>query len=445
MIDREQTSSTSRAWPGSRSPTPSSSGCASSSTRILALHREAERARTEGVEPTSHAVPLVNVMRDDEPRPVPAAGRRARQRARSRGRVLPRAADHRGLSRDADLTRLTAHELTARTARAPRRPSAVDRGVPRRGSRALDGQRARVPHRDRRRARSRPPPPPDARYRAGAPLGPLDGVPVALQGRALHARASRPRAARRSSRRFVPPVRRHRGRAPRAPRARCCSARRTWTSSRWARRPSTPRSSRRATRGTSRACPAARPAAPAAAVAGDLAAVSLGTDTGGSIRQPAAFCGVVGLKPTYGRVSRYGLVAFASSLDQIGPFARDVRDAALVLRRDRRRRSRRRDVRRRAGARLRGRARGTACAGLRVGVPCEYCAPRAWIPTSSARCARPSRCCSGLGATIADGRRCRRTDYGLAAYYIIAPAEASSNLARYDGVKYGLRAPGQAT
>jgi aspartyl-tRNA(Asn)/glutamyl-tRNA(Gln) amidotransferase subunit A len=177
----------------------------------------------------------------------------------------------------------------------------------------------------------------------------------------------------------------------------------------------------------------------AAAVAADLAAATLGTDTGGSIRQPAAFCGNVGLKPTYGRVSRFGLVAFASSLDQVGPIAKDVLDAALMLQAV-------------AGhdpmdstsaaipvpdyaAEL---DRGVR--GLRVGIPAEYfiegldaeveAAVRAAVETLK-----------GLGAKT-ESVSLPHTEYGLAAYYLIAPAECSSNLARYDGVKYGLRVPG---
>ena len=177
----------------------------------------------------------------------------------------------------------------------------------------------------------------------------------------------------------------------------------------------------------------------AAAVAADLAAAALGTDTGCSIRQPAAFCGNVGLKPTYGRVSRFGLVAFASSLDQVGPFAKDVLDAALMLQAV-------------AGhdpmdstsaaipvpdyaAEL-----GRGVRGLRVGIPAEYfiegldaeveAAVRAAVETLK-----------GLGAKT-ESVSLPHSEYGLAAYYLIAPAECSSNLARYDGVKYGLRVPG---
>jgi aspartyl-tRNA(Asn)/glutamyl-tRNA(Gln) amidotransferase subunit A len=174
-------------------------------------------------------------------------------------------------------------------------------------------------------------------------------------------------------------------------------------------------------------------------VAADLAAGAFGSDTGGSIRQPAAFCGTVGLKPTYGRVSRYGLVAFASSLDQIGPFAQDVRDAALLLQAI-------------AGhdphdatsvaapvpdyaAALDG-----AVHGLRAGIPREYFAEG--VDPEIARAVRAAiETLRGLGIATEE-LSLPTTDYALAAYYLIAPAEASSNLARYDGVKYGLRVPG---
>ncbi|HEV8310061.1 MAG TPA: Asp-tRNA(Asn)/Glu-tRNA(Gln) amidotransferase subunit GatA [Methylomirabilota bacterium] len=177
----------------------------------------------------------------------------------------------------------------------------------------------------------------------------------------------------------------------------------------------------------------------AAAVAADLAAGALGTDTGGSVRQPAALCGVVGMKPTYGRVSRYGLVAFASSLDQIGPIAKDVRDAAILL------------------EAIAGHdpmdstsadqpvpdyqaALGQGVRGLTLGIPDEY-----FIPGLDAEVEGAVR--TAIAALERLGARTRRvslphTDYGVAAYYILAPAEASSNLARYDGVKYGHRAEG---
>lgn len=177
----------------------------------------------------------------------------------------------------------------------------------------------------------------------------------------------------------------------------------------------------------------------AAAAAANLCAGSLGTDTGGSIRQPASFCGVVGLKPTYGRVSRFGLVAFASSLDQIGPITLDVEDAAILLqaiagydRRD----STSVDL---PVPDYRA-ALGESIRGLRLGIPREYFIEGTDPEVESAVNAAVETC-RKMGAEIVDVSL-PHTEYGIAAYYIIAPAEASSNLARYDGVKYGHRAPG---
>ncbi|MFU8858774.1 MAG: Asp-tRNA(Asn)/Glu-tRNA(Gln) amidotransferase subunit GatA, partial [Deferrisomatales bacterium] len=174
----------------------------------------------------------------------------------------------------------------------------------------------------------------------------------------------------------------------------------------------------------------------AAAVAARLAVATLGSDTGGSIRQPAACCGVVGLKPTYGRVSRYGLVAFASSLDQIGPFTRDVADAALVLGviagydpRDST--SADEPVPDYVGALAAG------ANGLRIGVPREYFV-EGTDPEVEAAVRRAIEVYRELGAEVREVRL-PHTEYATSAYYLIATAEASSNLARYDGVKYGLR------
>lgn len=175
----------------------------------------------------------------------------------------------------------------------------------------------------------------------------------------------------------------------------------------------------------------------AVAVAAGYVPVSLGSDTGGSIRQPASFCGIVGLKPTYGRVSRYGLVAFASSLDQIGPFARNVRDAARML-----------QV-------IAGRDRCDSTSanveipdylsaltgdvkGLRVGVPPE-CFGDGLDQDVREKVEAAIRKLEGLGAKIVEVSL-PHTKYVIAVYYIIATAEASSNLARYDGVRYGFRA-----
>lgn len=176
----------------------------------------------------------------------------------------------------------------------------------------------------------------------------------------------------------------------------------------------------------------------AAAVAADLCSGSLGSDTGGSIRQPASFCGVVGLKPTYGRVSRFGLVAFASSLDQIGPITKDVEDAAILFQAI-------------AGYDRRDSTsvdhpvpdyRATlqeSIKGLRLGIPKEYFV-QGMDPQVADAVQRAINTCMELGADVVEVSL-PHTGYGVAAYYIIAPAEASSNLARYDGVKYGLRVP----
>ncbi len=176
----------------------------------------------------------------------------------------------------------------------------------------------------------------------------------------------------------------------------------------------------------------------AAAVAAGFAPLGLGSDTGGSIRQPAALCGVVGMKPTYGRVSRYGLIAFASSLDQIGPFATTVDDAALLLETiwghdpmdstsivsppD-------------------GLADGADVSGMRVGVVSELTDVDGIDPRVHEAVERAGAALAAAGATV-DRVSVPSCTYGLSAYYLIAPAEASSNLARYDGVRYGLRVEG---
>lgn len=174
----------------------------------------------------------------------------------------------------------------------------------------------------------------------------------------------------------------------------------------------------------------------AAAVAADECLFALGSDTGGSIRQPASFCGVVGMKPTYGRVSRYGLVAFASSLDQIGPMCKDVKDCALVLNciaghdpHD--------STSQPVPVPDYTQALVNDVKGIRVGVPKEYFA-QGVQPEVSEAVWRAIDVLASLGATYREISM-PNTEYGLATYYIIAPAEASSNLARYDGVRYGLR------
>ncbi|MBS5724956.1 MAG: Asp-tRNA(Asn)/Glu-tRNA(Gln) amidotransferase subunit GatA [Clostridiales bacterium] len=175
----------------------------------------------------------------------------------------------------------------------------------------------------------------------------------------------------------------------------------------------------------------------AAAVAAGEAAYALGSDTGGSIRQPAAFCGVVGMKPTYGRVSRYGLVAFASSLDQIGPLTRDVRDNAMVLAaiagHDRRDAT---SVGRPVEDYLAGLEDGVA--GIRIGLPEEFFGDGISADVKAAVLAAADTL-AGMGAQLVQVKM-PSLDYALSAYYVISSAEASSNLARFDGVRYGYRA-----
>ncbi len=177
----------------------------------------------------------------------------------------------------------------------------------------------------------------------------------------------------------------------------------------------------------------------AAAVAAGECIAALGSDTGGSIRQPAACCGVVGLKPTYGRVSRYGLVAFASSLDQIGPITKDVTDAALLMNV-----IGGHDPRDSTSAALEmpdlTRSLMKDLKGVRVGIPKEYFI-EGMDPEVEQAVRAAVRTMEGLGASVADVSL-PHTGYAVASYYILATSEASSNLARYDGVKYGFRASG---
>ena len=174
---------------------------------------------------------------------------------------------------------------------------------------------------------------------------------------------------------------------------------------------------------------------PAAAVAAGLAAISLGSDTGGSIRQPAGFCGVVGLKPTYGRVSRLGLMAFASSLDQIGPFSRTVEDAAITLQAIAGHDPQDSTSSREAVPDYRAALSGDI-SGMKIGVAEEY-SVEGMEPGVAAAVDQAIERLRSLGAELVRVNL-PHTEYALPTYYITAPAEASANLARYDGVKYGL-------
>jgi aspartyl-tRNA(Asn)/glutamyl-tRNA(Gln) amidotransferase subunit A len=277
----------------------------------------------------------------------------------------------------------------------------------------------------------------DARLEAGAPLGPLDGVPVALKD-VFCTRGVRTTCGSKILEGFVPPYD-----ATVVARLRAAGAvvLGKLNMDEFAMGSSTEHSGFVTTRNPwdLARVPGGSSGGASAAVAAGLATLSLGTDTGGSIRQPAAFCGVLGMKPTYGRVSRYGLIAFASSLDQVGPFARDVEDAAVLLQTI-------------AGADPMDSTAvdvpvpdyraslGQGIEGMKIGVPAEY-----FIDGMDPEVERAVReaivTLEKLGAR-AEPVSLPHSEYGLAAYYVIAPAEASSNLARYDGVKYGLRAGG---
>jgi aspartyl-tRNA(Asn)/glutamyl-tRNA(Gln) amidotransferase subunit A len=178
----------------------------------------------------------------------------------------------------------------------------------------------------------------------------------------------------------------------------------------------------------------------AAAVSGGLAPWALGSDTGGSIKQPAALCGHVGLRPTYGTVSRYGVVAFASSLDQVGPVAKNVRDCAYLY------------------SIIAGRDENDSTTvevpkvelptaedlkGLRIGVPREMNEAEGIEPGVTAAVQAALELAASLGAEVGECSLPRSVEYGVACYYLVAPAEASSNLGRYDGVRYGLRSDGE--
>jgi aspartyl-tRNA(Asn)/glutamyl-tRNA(Gln) amidotransferase subunit A len=329
----------------------------------------------------------------------------------------------------------TIHELTAAYTRGETTPGRVTEDYLARIAKLDDKVGAYITvTADQARAAARAS---DERYRASRPLGPLDGAPITLKD-VFCTKGVRTTCASKILEHFVPPYD-----ATVADRLAKAGAVMLGKSNmdEFAMGSSTEHSALRVTRNPwdLTRVPGGSSGGPAAAVAAGLAAGSLGTDTGGSIRQPAAFCGVVGLKPTYGRVSRYGLVAFASSLDHPGPFALDVTDTALLLQAI-------------AGhdpmdatsidAPVPDYTAGfeQGVRGLRLGVPDEYFtkgmdaeveqAVRAAIETLR-----------GLGATL-ERISLPATPHALATYYVIAPAEASSNLARYDGVKYGLRESG---
>ncbi len=333
------------------------------------------------------------------------------------------------------ITQLTVHALVEQFRRGAATPSAAARAYLDRIAAVDPSVRAYItvtPERALAAAAAA-----DARWRAGRPLSPIDGVPIAVKD-LLCTKGVRTTCGSRILEHFVPPY--DATVIERLEAAGTVLLGKT-NMDEFAMGSSTEYSAFFATRNPwdLARVPGGSSGGSGAAVAADLAAAALGSDTGGSIRQPAAFTGTVGLKPTYGRVSRYGLVAFASSLDQIGPFAKDVIDAALVLRV------------------IAGRdpldstsadvpapdfvaELGRPIAGLRLGVPREYFV-EGMDPEVEASVREAIEVLKRLGGR-AEAISLPTTDYALAAYYLIAPAEASSNLARYDGVKYGSRVAG---
>jgi aspartyl-tRNA(Asn)/glutamyl-tRNA(Gln) amidotransferase subunit A len=274
----------------------------------------------------------------------------------------------------------------------------------------------------------------DAKRAAGKPLGKLAGVPVAVKD-VLCTKGVRTTCASKMLADFVPPYDAHVVERLKAEDAVIFGK---TNMDEFAMGSSTENSAYQVSRNPwdVERVPGGSSGGSAACVAGCQAPVALGTDTGGSIRQPAALCGIVGMKPTYGRVSRYGLIAFASSLDQVGPFAHDTRDCALLL------------------EAIAGHDRRDSTSvnepvpeytktldqpvkGLKIGVPKEFFG--AGLDAEVEAAVRQAlREYERLGATLVDVSL-PHSPYALAAYYIVAPAEASSNLARYDGMHFGHR------
>ena len=334
----------------------------------------------------------------------------------------------------AEIVRLGAHEIASRVAAGEWRAADVADAFLGR-IRATDGAVKAYLTVDEKAARAEAEAV-DRKRASGAPLGPLAGVPVAVKDN-MCTRGLRTTAASRILEKYVPPYD-------------CTAVKRLRDAGavvlgktnldEFAMGSSTENSAFQVTRNPwdlSRV-PGGSSGGSAAAVAADSCAVALGSDTGGSIRQPAALTGTVGLKPTYGRVSRFGLIAFGSSLDQIGPIAKSVRDAALVLRVMAGRdpadgTSADREVPDYAGALGRG------VEGMRLGIPKQYFPPDLSPEVAAAVKGAVERLVQAGAKTVEVDLP--TSPYSIATYYIVATSEASSNLARYDGVKYGFRSP----
>jgi aspartyl-tRNA(Asn)/glutamyl-tRNA(Gln) amidotransferase subunit A len=274
----------------------------------------------------------------------------------------------------------------------------------------------------------------DARQRAGQPLGPLHGVPVAIKDNMCTAGVPTT-ASSKILRGFVPPYS-----ATVVERLEAAGAVMLGKTNldEFAMGSSTENSALGATRNPwdLDRTPGGSSGGSAAAVAGRMVPLALGSDTGGSIRQPAALCGIVGLKPTYGRVSRYGLMAFASSLDQIGPFTCTVEDAALAFQAIGGHDGHDATSSSEAMPDLLASLTGDVT-GLRIGVPKAFLGDGVDAPVLAAF-HEAMRTLAARGATLVD-IELPHAGYGIPVYYLIATAEASSNLARYDGVRYGHR------
>ncbi|WP_088252211.1 Asp-tRNA(Asn)/Glu-tRNA(Gln) amidotransferase subunit GatA [Fimbriiglobus ruber] len=275
----------------------------------------------------------------------------------------------------------------------------------------------------------------DAKRKAGSQLGVLAGVPVAIKD-VLCTRGTPTTCSSKILKNFVPPYDAHVVEKLRAADAVLIGK---TNMDEFAMGSSTENSAVQTTRNPwdTERIPGGSSGGSAAAVAACQAPLSLGTDTGGSIRQPAALCGIVGVKPTYGRVSRYGLIAFASSLDQVGPFTHDVTDAALLMEviagHDRRDST---SIDRPVPAYTK--SLGEPIKGLKIGVPREFfdAGLDAEVEASIRAALKEYQ---ALGATLVDVSLPHSAKYAVAVYYIVATAEASSNLARFDGMHYGHR------
>ena len=370
----------------------------------------------DDVEPTSHVIQLENVLRPDEPQAQPAARARAGAGARRGRRRLPRAQPGRRVS---DLLDLTAAQAAERVRAGEVSAAELFELYRQRASGEDLGAFLWVAD----KAPADPAADAPARRRAAGGQGPL-----LRGGRAQRGRLAHPRG-------LPAAVHRHRGRAPqRGRRAHAGQdehgrVRDGLVERELGLRPGrNPWDRERVPGGSS--------GGSAAAVAAGLAPWAIGTDTGGSIRQPAALCGIVGLKPTYGAVSRYGMIAFASSLDQCGPLTRDVTDAALLFghmvgRDDRDSTSLAfpEPVRMPTAERLEG---------VRFGVPPELTGEGV-EPGVREVFERTLALIEELGGAVEE-IALPHSPHGISAYYVLAPAEASANLARYDGVRYGTPA-----